>query len=415
MLDDIKPSLPTDGERGSPPPHPHDTQTHNTHHNSFDSASVADESGSIPVAQIGHISHVSFKDRLFSTWHKLTKRKRILLLTSLVGLLIGGSVAGYFIFIKSDPPPAPVVIQEPEPEPEPEPTTKPSPLTGVEVAIKLAELPVTGIMIENSPEARPQSGLRDAGVVVEAVTEGGITRFLALFQESKPKTIGPVRSARTHFLDFVVPFDAALAHVGGSGHALNEISHQNIRSLNQFTYPGAYQRSNARYAPHNMYTSRQQLLEVHKQAGFNKSNFKGFLRKEPAPSKTPKASTINLNISSFNYNSSYNYHAESNTYRRTMANQPHMDETSGKRISPDVVVALVAKHSYAGIYSRYKIRGSGEVFVFQDGKVIRGTWHKANRSAELTFKTKSGEPLALNPGQTWITLADNAGQVTHSP
>ena len=77
--------------------------------------------------------------------------------------------------------PAAVIAPAPEPEPAPVPTTKPSRLTGVEVAIKLNKRPVTGIMIENSPDARPQAGLLDAGVVYEAIAEGGITRFLAVY------------------------------------------------------------------------------------------------------------------------------------------------------------------------------------------------------------------------------------------
>jgi hypothetical protein len=101
-----------------------------------------------------------------------------------------------------------------------------SKLTGLQVAPAVAGSTVTAIMVENSDEARPQSGLSQAGIVFEALAEGGVTRFLTLYQEGQGQTtsIGPVRSARSYFIDWMMPFNAAYAHVGGSPAALAEIS-----------------------------------------------------------------------------------------------------------------------------------------------------------------------------------------------
>jgi hypothetical protein len=93
---------------------------------------------------------------------------------------------------------------------------------------------VTGIMMENSPDARPQSGLKDSGVVFEAIAEGGITRFLVLYQEQKPQLIGPVRSVRMYYVDWVAGFNASVAHVGGSAAALSEVRNGNYRDIDQF-------------------------------------------------------------------------------------------------------------------------------------------------------------------------------------
>ncbi|MCA9340125.1 MAG: DUF3048 domain-containing protein, partial [Candidatus Saccharibacteria bacterium] len=83
-----------------------------------------------------------------------------------------------------------------------------SPLTGREVKDSAATTQaVTAIMIENSPDARPQSGLKQAGVVYEAIAEGGITRFLAIYQEAKPQLIGPVRSVRMYYIDWSAPYN----------------------------------------------------------------------------------------------------------------------------------------------------------------------------------------------------------------
>ena len=347
-------------------------------------------------------------------WNAVPFKKRLLILGAIGAFMIIGTSAALRVFItEPKAPPAPV-IEKKEVKKEPEPTTAPSPLTGVEVPIELSKLPVTSVMIENSPDARPQSGLRDAGIVFEAISEGGITRFNALFQESKPDYIGPVRSVRPYYIDFFLPFDAPIAHAGGSAQALAEIRTQGIKDLDQAYNPSYYQRVSSRYAPHNLYTSREQLLELQKSKGWTKSEFTSYPRKEETPAKQPTAAKIDFNISGFLYNTHYDYDAGSNSYLRSMAGKPHTDEKSNKQIAPKVVIAVETTHHYEGIYSVYKTTGSGAVTVFQDGQAIKGTWSKKDRKSPFVFKTNDGKPLKLNPGQTWITMIQ-AGQYSFTP
>ena len=362
---------------------------------------------------------IPHKNKFIAKWHhiiepwlRLDLRTRILILSAVGVFLIAATSATLRALVKVPDVQKSTAFFTPPVE-EPEPTTIPSPLTGVEVKKSLAQLPVTGVMIENSPDARPQAGLKEAGVVFEAISEGGITRFLALFQEAKPDRLGPVRSVRPYYLDFLVPFDAAIAHAGGSAQALAEIRSQDIKDLDHSVNGNAYERSSSRYAPHNLYTTRDKLLAVHNQRGYNKSKFDGFARKEESPAKSPSATKINFEISGFLYNTSYIYDKESNSYKRSMAGKPHTDEVSGKQITPKVIIALEADRSQNGIYSVYKVSGSGKITVFQDGKAVTGTWSKAGRSKPYVFKDKSGKELALNPGQTWITLIQ-AGRYSFS-
>ena len=192
-----------------------------------------------------------------------------------------------------------------EAEPEPEPVTVPSPLTGVAVSEEAAARPVTAVVIENSPDARPQSSLPDAGVVFEAIAEGGITRYLAFYQESRPSTIGPVRSLRPYFTDWALTFDASIAHVGGSATALAEVGTVGLKSLNQFAYGSSYIRTTDRFAPHNVYTDFDKLDALNSQLGYKTSEFDSFTRKAPKPAAVAKATNITVNISSFTYQSSY--------------------------------------------------------------------------------------------------------------
>lgn len=345
-------------------------------------------------------------------WFRRLTRKQYVI-AGIAGVLLI-STASYFIFKKDPPPPAPVVKQE-EPPPPPPPTTEPSRLTGVEIPIELNKLPVTGVMIENSPDARPQAGLNDAGIVFEAISEGGITRFLALYMEDQPDYIGPVRSVRPYYLDFLVPFDAAIAHAGGSAEGLAQIRNEGIKDIDHSPNAGAYQRVSSRFAPHNLYTSRAKLLERHNARGYTASTFTGYPRKDKeTPLNPPTARGIDLAISRPLYNVRYDYDGNTNSYKRVMGGQPHIDERSGAQASPKVVVAIVANRSQSGIYSVYQTTGSGPVFVFQDGGLVEGIWEKPDRKSPYVFKLPDGQPLKLNPGRTWITLV-TPGAVKHTP
>src|SRR5690554_5162744 len=150
------------------------------------------------------------------------------------------------------------IIEEPEPEPEPEEPKEKYPLTGLEVEDNDMNLDyrVLGVMIENSISARPQSGVIQADVVYEILSEGTITRFLALFHSQKPKRIGPVRSARTYYVQLAKGYDAIYSSAGGSPGGLKLVQSDYIDDISGLAYDGRYfTRSSDRYAPHNLYTS----------------------------------------------------------------------------------------------------------------------------------------------------------------
>ncbi len=354
----------------------------------------------------------------FKDAFKRPRDKKIMAASAAVGFLLAGGLIWYFTLRQKPEPPKPVVVkQEVKKEEPPKPTTEPARLSGVMVPIELNKLPVTGIMIENSPDARPQSGLKDAGVVVEAIAEGGITRFLALFQTEQPDYIGPVRSVRPYYLDFMKPFDGGFAHAGGSGDALGQLRapDSGFKDMDQFFNPEFYQRVSSRYAPHNLYTSRAKMLELQNRNGWGTSNFTGFPRKTEKPQKPPTHRLIDIVMSGYLYNPHFEYDPNTNAYFRSMAGQPHVDERSGERLAPKVVIAVAMPHSYAGIYSVYQVNGSGKAYIFQDGTMVDGQWEKPNRDSQIKFLDAAGKPVNLNPGQTWITLVSTISDVTASP
>ncbi len=348
-------------------------------------------------------------------WFKdLRVWQRILVLV-LILALIGGAFFGYtkLTAAEPEPPQQARVVQEAPPEP----TTAPNTLTGREVELAVNERPVTGVMIENSTAARPQSGLYDAGVVFEAIAEGGITRFLALYQDTEPASIGPVRSVRPYYIQWALGFDAAIAHVGGSGEALQNIRDWGVKDLDQGANSRFFERVTSRYAPHNVYTSLAKLQELEAQKGFGAAKFTGFARKAEQAVAEPNARTIDMNISSSLYRTSYTYDPATNSYMRNLAGAPHMDAGVDKQINPKVVIGMVTSFGIHPdrVHSAYGTIGSGQAYIFQDGTVTVGTWTKNDRTSQITFTDAAGKTIALNSGQTWITAIGDANRITYGP
>lgn len=342
-----------------------------------------------------------------------SSKKEKIIGSALAAVILVGGIGGVYALKKlADKPlpdPAPITFEHPPK------TTEPSRLTGVEIPIKTNERLITSIQIENSPDARPQSGLRDAGIVFEAIAEGGITRFNAVFLEGQPGYIGPVRSIRPYYIDLFLPFDASIVHAGGSGAGLSKIQKLRVKDIDHGPNAEAFQRVGSRTAPHNLYTSMKALDKVSKKRKFKMGKITSWPRKKESPSATPTATKINFVLSGFLYDPQFSYDKKSNSYKRSQAGKPHTDEKSRKQLQPKVVVALVMKYSQSGIYSVYKTKGEGTMFVFQDGIVQKGKWKKGESKSQFEFFDSNGKTLALNPGQTWVTLVADKNRVKYKP
>ena len=347
-----------------------------------------------------------------TTWVRHHKKLAILFGVLTVLIVGGGVTAGLMFF--NQPAAAPTQqVAPPAPEPEPEPPKYYSNLTGELVKNEAAiNAPVTAVMIENSPDARPQSGLKKSEVVFEAVAEGGITRFLVLYQQEKPDLIGPVRSVRIYYVNWLAPFDASIAHVGGSADALAEVRSGKYRDIDQFFNAASYWRSTDRYAPHNVYTSFERLDALNKAKGYKESAFTGFTRTDSEPVEKPDATKISVSISSPAYNSSYTYDKKTNLYKRSQGGGKHLDREEGQ-ISPKILVVMkMPMEQVPGYSTRIKAIGSGEAHIFQDGTVQKVTWQKKSRTSQITFTDKDGDDVPLARGQTWITAVPSTGGVS---
>ena len=347
-------------------------------------------------------AQLSKKPNFFKRFLNFTERHRLAtFLIAAAVIIFGGSAAAFMLAYNDDSNPFANFIS-------PKKDAKfYAALSGVEVTEDKVNAPVRAVMIENSPSARPQSGLKQAEVVYEAVAEGGITRYLILYQQNNPGLIGPVRSVRQYYVDWYAPYDACIAHVGGSAAALKVVRNGTYCDLDQFFNSDTYWRASDRYAPHNVYTNSKKLAALVKEKGKTKSDFTGFTRQDdPKESEMPEtnATNITMNFSSASYNTSYTYNAKENNYTRSLGGSVHKDREEGT-ITPKVVIAMKTQMtavSEDGYRESIQTTGSGEAIIFQNGTATKATWKKDSRDGELTFVDSEGKAVALNRGQTWI-------------
>jgi hypothetical protein len=293
-----------------------------------------------------------------------------------------------------------------------------APIRGTQVDPAVAQNRPVAVVIENYPDARPQSGLNQADLVYETFAEGGITRFLAVFQTADYKEIGPVRSARPYFVEWAASYKAIFAHVGGSIDALNLIPKTAVLDMNQFYNANAFWRDNNRYAPHNVYTTVAKLYQAAqgKNQPTTDSSVPSFVFKKDIETKLrPVASAFTVNFN-YDYAATWTYNPKDNYYYRSMLGVPQTDRLSKEQIKAKNVLIGYSEFSY-GINSDGKQKvdirttGSGNAVIAVDGTRTSGTWRRPTSSSILRFYDANGLEVKLNPGTTWIDFVPTATQI----
>lgn len=282
-------------------------------------------------------------------------------------------------------------------------------LTGEEVEQGIAEAQILAVMVENSELARPQSGLDSAGIVFETTTEGGITRYLALYDKDYPEDIAPVRSVRPAFVDWLMGFDAAVAHVGGSAQALEMLKERKAKDLDQFMYPDSYFRGNERVAPHNMHVRTADLIQLMKDLEYSTSDVEPFIRGSNVAAEQPDATEITVSFSTPEFATKYKYDESTNSYVRYLAGEPHIDTLTGEPIMVTNVVVLQMGQTINSI-------GTGKATVFMNGTVVTGAWRQDSFNDRLKlYVTQDGQEqeIALNVGDSWIAAIPNSGSLDY--
>jgi len=287
-----------------------------------------------------------------------------------------------------------------------------SPYTGEEISKEVYDnIPVMAI-IENSNDARPQSGLNTADIVYETMAEGGIPRFIALFQKNNSSKIGPIRSARPYFIDISKEYNLPFAHCGGSEDALVKIKNENLMSLNEMSYSSTYWRDKERKAPHNLYTSTEKLRSLVKSKNYvTASNIKlNFDKKYWDNNSLPPANEVLLKINRF-YNTSYSF--KDGFYHKYMNNDPSVNKEDNEQLAfKNIVIQLTSiKLQNDASHLDIALVGEGNGYVISNGKYVKMKWFKTDVKSQTILQDETGKIIPLNPGNTWWNIVDTSTTV----
>jgi len=282
----------------------------------------------------------------------------------------------------------------------------------------LAAMPQRPIVvtIDNQGQARPQSGVGSADIVYEIPAEGGISRYLAVFYHGSADKIGPVRSARPYLVDVAKEWDALYIHCGGSQDALNYLSEGDLPYANQFSNGKYFWRDKSRYAPHNLYTSSANLLQLLNDKGWNEAvyiNSFSFLEEGQNVGSTLQVNELEIKYPAAR--NKYVYDSTRGGYLRYVNGDPFIDaETNAQIVAANILVQEVHSTVLDNV-GRLEIDmvGTGDALLFTQGFVKEGVWQRDSLSGRTIFKDSEGGEWSLSPGQTWIQVVDQNVKISY--
>lgn len=261
--------------------------------------------------------------------------------------------------------------------------------------------PALSTKIENTPEARPQDGLDVADVVFEEITEGDITRFVAVFNSTIPDVVGPLRSVRAMDPDLVEPLGGIFAYSGGIPETVDLISHApGVNAVDESQAGPAMFRDKTKLAPHNLFGHGQNLVDQGGQPVPVHPLF-SYLDAGEVFNGDPVAQfTVGFKQG---YAVSYTFDPASHTWQRFLGLLAPSTAASGQQIAPtNVIVEFVGCCVPSPEGGAYQTVGQGDAWVFSDGKLARGQWARADGTQPTQYVNATGAPIKLSPGRTWV-------------
>ena len=276
------------------------------------------------------------------------------------------------------------------------------------------------VMIDNNVGNNAHVGLQDAYLTYEIIVEGGLTRIMAIFKDVDISVIGPVRSSRHYFLDYALESDAIYAHYGWSTFAQNDIRSLGVNNINGL-YDNGYYRNNGIAAPHNVFTSIEDLYTVASSKGYSKTSdnysLLNYTTDDIDFNDTIDLLTANTISMTYSYSQvrSYTYDATNRYYLRYMNNSPHTDRDSGEVYHYKNIIIMKVNNSTLDSYGRQDLDtvGNGEGYYITNGYAIPITWSKDSRSGK-THYYYGGNELVVSDGNTMIQVVPVNSSITFS-
>ncbi len=284
-----------------------------------------------------------------------------------------------------------------------------SPISGL--PCQNAERRPIAVMLSGDVQTRPLSGVGEADLVFEMpVTEGNITRLMAVFVCADPKEIGSVRSARHDFIPLASGLGAIYAHWGGSHFALEKLKTGAIDNLDALPNPfGAFYRQSGIEAPHNGFTSLRRLILAAQNLNYALENrFEGYPHLAQSPPLSQERKILRIEYGG-PFKVSYQYQPETNSFLRYRSNLKEIDKNTGQQVeAKNVVIMRAQSRPLEGDYNDVQVEGEGKAEFYISGQAYKGTWKKDknNLKSKLYFFDEKGQEVKFAAGQIWIEIVE---------
>jgi len=335
---------------------------------------------------------------------------------------------------------------EPEDEPEeeavPEPTPEPvhgeitgiesiNPLTGAPMDLgKIRNRPLA-IVLVNQEDALPLNGISEADIIYEYLVEGGITRFLALFQDFSHVTkVGCIRSVRHYTVELAESYDAILFSAGGSPQALRYVRTAGVPHLNEVEGPRreVFYRDRFRIGGrrleslHSVVTTNERVIEWLPKYDFrleHEDDYEHVLSfvEDGTPQGGSDATDVVVRFSA-GKTTRFIYNSGGNTYRMNQFGIDFIDANNNVR--PEFTNVLIITTSVGGLRGDTAGRrnvvtiGEGEGYFVNGGKYIEIDWSREDATSQFVYTLKDGSELELGIGNTFICIIPTNMEATFS-
>ncbi len=277
------------------------------------------------------------------------------------------------------------------------------------------------VMIDNVSAARPQTGIEKAHILYEFLVEGGLTRLMAVFKDVNVKQIGPVRSSRHYYLDYVMENDAIYVHYGWSPQAQSDISSLKINNLNGLANPSNMFWRDYTYhsGEHTAYTSTEKILKAAEAKKYRTtSNDSQLLKYSEEAISMPEnvANEVKVVFSNSVY-TKFTYDETNNVYLRSANSSAHKT-TSGNQLAAKNIIVYSVEYDKipkdtSGRQNMFNI-GSGSGYFITEGKYMEITWEKSKRDSKTIYKDADGKEISVNDGTTHILINPKGQKITIS-
>jgi hypothetical protein len=353
----------------------------------------------------------------------MDKKKKIIIGTAVAVVIIAIAVACVLIFGSAkkeknenttEPEETTTVVETTTEDPNQGKTL--SYLTGEYVSNKRASRRPVAVMYNNIINAIPHSGLSYADVIYEAPVEGSITRLMGIFDNyDKLKKIGSVRSSRIYYCYFALEWDAIYCHYGQSKYALSFLKSDSIDNISSYNAGNYFYRTSDRVAPHNCFTSGEEINAAIKKLGYKKKydkDYQGHFNFAEYGSTLELESSKKAQKVEIGYPINqpwFEYNAQDGQYYRYQYGDKHIDDQNNKQLHcSNIIIQFVNSTIYPDNKSLdITLTGEGSGWYITKGKAEKITWKKAKKEGQTKYYDKSGAEITLNTGKTWICMVQS--------